>query len=338
MSVSAQVKRIEALERQMSPTDWAVWVVDEARRHESREHFYRVIVAMPMDASPFMRPKLALEEQAKGVGPGRSADADERRHAVHSRLLVDFQSRLRLLIEANAAVQDMMAFTAAEIAAVRAEVHVLALRQEIAPLIASRNGEPRGDRPDNAHPADAGPLGVAGAEARDLQPISWQQPSLTSLRPRVLISPDVETVCQHAVVISQRVVGFQAAAEIVQSQCFRNHPILYRDVEAALSSLAQAATDAISHFNGYVTASVRQIREELAGGEVPPVLAETEGLLTIDAERLTSHARSRLAPGLAQQWICEAQDLSRAEMAAAMGDGGRVAWSLLRESVVGRTG
>src|ERR1700674_1313485 len=93
MSNSAKSKRLDKIELQLTPTQWAIRMADEMRRYPTREDFLKAVGKGTCGQAPFIGPLFALGEQAKERSP-----ADKRREVELSRRLrTDFRSLTLLL-------------------------------------------------------------------------------------------------------------------------------------------------------------------------------------------------------------------------------------------------
>ena len=101
MSNSAKSKRLDKIELQLTPRQWAIRMADEMRRYPSREDFLKALGKDTCRQAPFIAPFFPLGEQAKERWP-----ADERRAVeLSGKLRTAFHS-LRLLI--NTINNDIM--------------------------------------------------------------------------------------------------------------------------------------------------------------------------------------------------------------------------------------
>ena len=100
MSNSAESKRLDKIELQLTPRQWAIRMADEMRRYPSREDFLKALGKGTFRQAPFIAPFFPLGEQAKERWP-----ADKRREVeLSGKLRTAFRSLTLLLANINNAI------------------------------------------------------------------------------------------------------------------------------------------------------------------------------------------------------------------------------------------
>src|SRR5437764_11699339 len=71
MSMSTKHKRLDNIEVQLTPKQWAIWLVDQIRKHASESDFHRAVARGTAREAPFVYPTYKLAEQAAAFCPGK---------------------------------------------------------------------------------------------------------------------------------------------------------------------------------------------------------------------------------------------------------------------------
>src|SRR5689334_5093049 len=94
-------KRLEDIEVQLSPKQWAIRLVGEIRDYPSILEFHRAMAKGQFRDNPYRKPFLALKEQAGRKFPGRKERDILNRSELSDRLLGGYQAFKTLIDIAN---------------------------------------------------------------------------------------------------------------------------------------------------------------------------------------------------------------------------------------------
>ena len=133
------------------------------------------------------------------------------------------------------------------------------------------------------------------------------------------------------------VSAHKAAIEIIQKDYFDEHPILYKDNEAAQDDTIQAVRDAIAAFNEYLNArtelSCRESHLENREDEIENSLDnERESRLPIDVEGVEARAVTP-ASILARKWVETAIFCGKAAILREEGKHEQFIWKRFKEEL-----
>jgi hypothetical protein len=134
------------------------------------------------------------------------------------------------------------------------------------------------------------------------------------------------------------VFAYKAVVCKIQEKYFDGHPILFCDVEAKLAETIKSMEDAASTFNDYLAARDALLksesdREDSAAAAASAILGERERHLSIDFEASRGRAEEFLVHHIANQWVKEAKENSKADILQESGEHEGHIWQTFRERV-----
>jgi hypothetical protein len=74
MKVSTKAKRLDTMELQLTPKEWAISLAEQMRSQPSEAEFVRVVAEQPYREWPWVKPFFKLAKQAEERHPGRKPD------------------------------------------------------------------------------------------------------------------------------------------------------------------------------------------------------------------------------------------------------------------------
>jgi hypothetical protein len=105
MTNSATRKRLDKIDLQLTPKQWAIRLADEIRRYPSEEDLSMAIAEGTFRHSPFVAPFFKLGEQAEELWPGRSPEDIRARLKLNRELRGEFQALKWLINNINGAIK-----------------------------------------------------------------------------------------------------------------------------------------------------------------------------------------------------------------------------------------
>jgi hypothetical protein len=205
-------KRLDEIEVQLTPEQLAIRLADRIREFPSLEDFLKHMLKDSYQQSPFMTPFYSLEKQAKETWPQDARKERER----SAELRTEFQALKMLLTQTIREVGRM----------------IVANRQR-AQLQASKINT----------------LILKGSFALIGLPEMLSETSLDSARLRLCSLLD--DWANRSTALFKDLIAHKAAVETIQKDYFGSHPILPKDVEAALDATSQDVRELIAEFNDY---------------------------------------------------------------------------------------
>src|SRR5579862_6375730 len=92
MKKSRNRLRLDEIEVRLTPSEWAIRLVDEIQRYPSAREFQRAVAEGTYRNAPYIKPLFALAEQAEARYPGRKPADIGARHRLSQQLRMEFHS------------------------------------------------------------------------------------------------------------------------------------------------------------------------------------------------------------------------------------------------------
>jgi len=302
MNDAKNSKRLDKIELQLTPKQWAIRLADEMRRCVSQDDFLKAIGKGTYRQSPFTKPFYTLAQQAQEHWPESSPENIRRREKLDRELRAEFQARKTLIINVNTTIKVKAETNRLKAALQLSKLHGLNLQDAI------------------AH------AGVA--ETLSTSPGSPTRRRLISL---------LEDWADDSANLLMETIPYKIAVQTIQKDFFESHPILYKDNEIALEIAIRTVRDSIAAFNEYL-----KVRSELSNREsahrqpkadVANVMPfDRESSLPVDIEAVEKRAEM-LVNFIVQQWVKNAKFRGNADILHETGQHEDFVWEHFRKDV-----
>ena len=212
MTTTTAHKRLDELETYLTPKEWAIRLVDEARKYPSAFVHLKSLAKLPINELPMQRPFFAFQKQADERHPGDKPEHIRARHRLTDALWNEFYTLKLLIVRVNQAMERKAESIGLQAAHQLSALHALILEDVLAHTV--------------THVA-------AFAEAgNDETPLKEWSHELTLL---------LKDFYAH-----------RAAVELIQGEHFDGHPILFVNWEAELMATARTIESAVATANEYL--------------------------------------------------------------------------------------
>lgn len=206
-------KRLDEIEVQLTPEQWAIKLADQIREFPSFEDFVKHMLKDSYRESPFTKPFYSLEKQAKETWP-----RDARREQLRSNeLRGEFRSLTQLLTKTMRDVIQMIVANRQRAQLQASKIQVLIL--EITLVL------------------------IYGPEILSESLVASA---------RVPYFLELNDWADRSLELFQELIAHKAAVQTIQEDYFGGHSILPKDTEAALDATIQVVREIIAGFNNYL--------------------------------------------------------------------------------------
>ena len=212
MTTTTAHKRLDEIETHLTPKEWAIRLADEMRKYPDALAHMKALVKLPLHELPVRRPYFAFEKQAAELHPGNKPEDIRARHRLTDTLWREFHT-LKLLIRlVNQAMQGKVENIALQAALQLSALHALILEDALANT--------------TTYAAAFTELGKGETTLAE-----WSHEYTALL---------------------QDFYAHRAAVELIQSEHFAGHPILYSELETELTEAARTIESAVATANDYL--------------------------------------------------------------------------------------
>jgi hypothetical protein len=280
MNNDAKSKRLDKIELQLTPKQWAIRLADEIRRYASQEDFMKAIGKGTFRQSPFVKPFFVLAQQVQERWPARSTENIKRTEKLYRKLQMEFQALKLLINNINEAISIKAETNRLKAALQLSKLQTLILKDSL---------------------AYTGVIETTSA-----------------IRARLHLLSDLEEWADDSAILLMQTTPCKTAVQTIQEDYFDGHPFLYKDTETALEIATRTVRDAIAVFNEYVTVRGKLSNpdsdpEQQKSATANDLLVERESSLPIDIEAVEKRTEF-LVDIIAQQWVKEAKYTANAEV------------------------
>ena len=258
MTTNTAHKRLDEIETHLTPTEWAIRLADEMRKYPDALAHMKALVKLPLHELPVQRPYFAFEKQAVERHPGDKPDDIRARHRLTDALWKEFQTLKLLIRQVDRTMQRKVETISLQAALQLSALHALILEDAL------------------THTA------TRAATFRELgngeTPLAEWSHEYTALL--------------------QDFYAHRAAVELVQSQHFAGHPILYPELEAELTEAMRTIESAVATANDYLKHRAARDGAATNGGTGE----SSESNAAISLESIKADANGQRATGIAEKW------------------------------------
>jgi len=335
-------KRLDEIERQLTPQEWAIRLADEMRKHPTVEDFMKSIIKGTYKNSPFMKPYWMLENQAEDRHPGKQPEDIRARYQLHRKLRAEYHTLKMLIIKVNSMIEIKAEAAGLKAALLLARLHTLILQDAF-----GRTAKKAAEWVQEYKTADADEEENRQIMLKELAAYTdvYFGETFTDSLPlgpdvRIRFPTMIEEWVQEAIALIADIFADEAAVRAIQDKYFDGHPILSQDVEASLTGAVNMVEDEAARFNEYLSIRARlfkaewDIEEESEDGITSAIPGEREGTLTIDINAIKRGSAHRLATKLADEWVKQVKRDAVADMLEESGEPGEAEahiWKQYRE-------
>ena len=296
MTLTKLRKRLNEIETELTPKEWARQVIGEIREYPSDVDCMKAWDKLPLSQHPLDKPYRALEKMAGRRYPGRRPKDVRVRLELTRKLWTDFSFLLHLPLVVSRKVEQE-AWNAGTLAALRlSELHSL-LVQDL-----HGSGAAKAAAWIEAHPpANGEDEGAWQALLTELAELGRAGAGVTTAGPpsRVGFPPWFEWAGETAVLLTN-FYAHRAAVQRIQNDHFDGQPILLPQVEALMAQTARLIENGIAAFNAY--------RERRMAGVDPTGLPPGCALAgSLSMESIRADAEIGWADTLVKEWLAQAQ-------------------------------
>lgn len=288
---------MEKVEERLTPKEWAIRFADEVRQAPNlsaatRSHQFRDMWQV-------------FKALALANHPGRKPEDDRARHRLAVGYWADFKVRLNLLREIQGTIQSRVEVAGLEVALKLQTLLTMILQDSF-----SRTASKAAEWVEEYKTADdveeknrQGMLAELGAYIVNLEADEGPQ-SMDLGYLKINFPTKIQVWIDSIKALIFDVFRHQAAVKLIEKQYFDGHPILARDIEANLDTVAGKIKDIVGRHNEYLDVRhqlfAAEWDEDEADGVRAGLAGEREGRLKIDIDQLTPSKKS--AEELAGKW------------------------------------
>jgi hypothetical protein len=335
MPTSTKRKRLDKIELQLTPKEWAIRLTDEMRQHASQADFLKAIGKGTYRELPYVKPFYALAEQAEECHARAKPEDIRAQHQLNRKLRTEFHALKVLVANVNGTIESK-----AETNGLKAALKLSTLRALILRDAFARTCRKASTWIKETQAAACDGHGVRQLWLRELSAYT----SLDAAEPPAHSSPIavglglpfpklIETWADNSAMLLTEVDSHKAAVQTIQDRYFDGHLILFRDVEAKLTRTCQTMRAAVAISNEYLDERAH-VRAEEAPPEHQnsPSLATSghEAHLAIDIEAIQNGV-GMVAGGVADARVRDAKDKAVADILEEAGEHQDMVWQRLRE-------
>ena len=326
--------RLDKIEIQLSPKEWAIRLVDEVRRYPNELEFERATAKTPYRELPGIKPLFALQAQADDLYPRKRPIDRIAWQKCADDLRGEFQALKSLINDVN---QE------SEIKTERIRLKTSVLAGQLYQLIE----EDTFAKTSEATAAWIGRHRAADAEDAERQSILDELANAAGAAGSgpFLFSRAGDWADDAALLLTELFMR-KAAVQAVQKKYFDNHAILGRSIEGAVETTTQQVLEAVALFNEYVKTKAggwSQDSEQRASSQDATRTA-AEGTqeaspwssLYIDVEAIRIHASKILPGAMVSYWEHWARTRGIADILRVTGEHESVFWERFRERELNR--
>lgn len=342
MTTATKSKRLDAVEVGLTPKEWAIRLADKMRSVPTEADFYVAIAKGTFEESPHIRPYKALAEQAKQRHPGKAPDDHRAMVRANRSLRMEYHALKRLIVSANDHVK-----TAGNIAGLKAALKLARLETIVLQDAFGRTARKAAEWIEEYKTADEEEEANRQGMLSELSAYSgidfgekWSDSVPLPGGIRMRFPSVIEDWIVEVSALANEVYSHRYAVQIIQDDHFDGHPILFRDVEAALDAAIQTLEDGVETFNSYLKTRAEIFRmewdadEEENDGVATAIPGEREGRLAIDIEAIRASAKKYAARHDAAKWTKAAKDSAKADILEETEEGGDAFfWQAFRDQV-----
>jgi hypothetical protein len=299
MSDEKKNKRLDKMELQLTPKQWAIRLADEMRRYPSEKDFLKAIGKGTFRQTPFTKPFFVLAEQAHQRWPDENQEHRYKESELNRKLRMEFQALKVLINNINSAIKIKAEANKLKAELLLSKLQTLILKDS---LVHSGVGE-----------------------------------KSSASQARLHFLSELEEWADDAAYLLMDTTPYKTAVQSIQESYFETHPILYKENEMALERAILAVRDAIAQFNEYLKIRAKRSNQgsdhEQQNADVANATPfEGESRLTIDIEAVEERTEF-LGDVIAQKWVKDAKFTANAGILKETGKHEDFVWGQFRKEM-----
>lgn len=311
MTITAKDKRLDEVEANLTPKEWAIRLLDESQRNYGKP---------PTTKQEFLQTNKiftaayeSLSKQAEAKHPGHKPEDIQARKAMRQNLEIEYHALKKLTGIVNEEIQNRAALAGLDAALKISTLQTIVLQDAF-----SRTARKATEWIEDIKTSDEGDEANKSIMLDELgayTEVSLAEKVTDSLpigNLRLRFPTVVENWVKAAGFLIEDLYSHQAAVKIIQDKFFDGHPILYQLAADGLKRAIQEVEAAVKAFNEYLNIRGRLFKaewddeDERQDGLTSAIPGEREGLLKIDLETV-ARAADRGGKELAKTWAKKAK-------------------------------
>jgi flagellar biosynthesis chaperone FliJ len=299
MTSTAILKRIDNVEIQLTPKEWAIRLTDEFRKYPTENEFYRSLVNYSSEKNtPFIKPFYILNKRAKQLHSGHKPEDIRTRHQIGRKLRAEYQTLKTLMLDTNEKIKHKVEIWKLKAYLQSSIMKSLMLQDIIAIAEVNINGSGNGvNIPELGFPSMIK---------------EWRSKTFFFI---------VEFYIYDAVV------------KTIQDKYFDGHSFIYRNIEANLLEIETTIKELVLTFNEYLEKMQTKIQSVDNENETINT-TDFPNWLTLDIEDTRKRLDHKSIISSAEKWAKDAKDKTTVKFLDEMGkhdDASGFLWNLARE-------
>lgn len=312
MITKSKTKRLDEVESQLTPKEWAIRFLDEAQR-ELRANPAPSLDVLRSSSRRAIGAFDALRKQVEDKHPGKRPEDHQIRVRLSRELEIEFHALKKMTGTVNEEIQNRAAMAGLDAALKLSTLQTIILQDAFG----------RTARKAAEWVEDFKTKGKDEAEERQVMldelaaymDVDYSEKFSDSLplgSIKIRFPTVIENWVKAAVFLIEDLYRHQAAVKIIQDKFFDGHPVLFPPAESGLTRAVHAVEDAVHTFNEYLKIRAKLFKnewddeDERQGGLTSAIPGEREGLLTINLEMVAANA-ARGGKDLAKEWASAAK-------------------------------
>jgi hypothetical protein len=283
MTLATTEKRLENIECNLTPKEWAIRLADEIRSYPTGDDFYDAMSEYPdSNETPIVKPFFMLDRLVEKQHPGNNPQAISERNRLCRKLRGEYHALKLLISDTNDKMKRQ-----AEIFDLKATIHFWMLDTLRLKILM---GKPKERNADDTESYE----GVFNLSF--LSRVKFWVNGMTQLIYDFLI--------------------YDAVCKMIQEKYFDGHPFIYRNVEALLARTYKMMEEMAAWFNDVVkaieAAYTTEAGEDESGIAAPDEQEENEFI--IDMEEIKESINRQPLSIVVVNWVKNAKDKATESM------------------------
>jgi hypothetical protein len=129
MAISRARKRLDSIEVDLTPKEWAMRLADEMRESPTQVHFLRAVAKEKYRDWPWVKPFFKLAEQAEVRYPRSNPEDTRARNQLNRKLRTEFHTLKRLIANVNETILNKAETNGLKTALKLSTLHALILQE-----------------------------------------------------------------------------------------------------------------------------------------------------------------------------------------------------------------
>lgn len=313
MTTTTKKKRIDKIEGQLTPKQWAISLADEMQKYPSQVAFFSSFGPV-LEELPWMKPFPAFDKLAEEKYPGKNSEDIRAKNQLTEKLSREYQVLKLLILDTNEIIQNRIGRAGLEAALKLSTLQTIILQDAFA-RTASKAAEWI-EQYKTEDQDDEEERQIMLKELAAYTEVSYAERASDSLpigNIRIKFPTVIELWVRDAVLVISDIFRHKAAVQIVQDKYFDGHPILYRNVVDDLEKTIRVVEDAVATLNEYLKTRRELFETEWnqealeEDGITSAIPGEREGRLAIDIDDIRDRVNKRSATTLANEWANNAK-------------------------------